>query len=377
MKKSNQRIYLSPPYLSQLELESIQEALARNWVAPVGPQLATFEQKLSDYLHQKPVLALNSGTSAIHLGLKLLGVEAGDEVICPTFTFVASVNPVLYLQANPIFVDSEPKTWNICPIQLEKAIQHRIKVSKKPKAIIVVHLYGQPAKMQEIRAIAQKYEIPILEDAAEALGSVYQRHKVGTLGDVGVISFNGNKIITTSAGGALIANHDSQIKKALFWATQAKEEAPHYQHNEIGFNYRLSNILAAVGVGQMVKLEERIAKRREVFAYYQTHLPKEIINFQPEMAGTVSNRWLTCIVLDPAKTNATPETIRSALEAENIESRPLWKPMHLQPLFQNSPYYGDNIAENLFNWGLCLPSGSALEEIDLERVVKVISSVLK
>lgn len=377
MKKNNQRIYLSPPHLSHLELESIQEAFTHNWVAPVGPQLDTFEQKLSDYLHQKPVLALNSGTSAIHLGLKLLGVEAGDEVICPTFTFVASVNPVLYLQAIPIFVDSEPKTWNICPIQLEKTIQHRIKVSKKPKAIIVVHLYGQPAQMQELRAIAQKYEIPILEDAAEALGSIYQHHRVGTLGDVGVISFNGNKIITTSAGGVLITNREAQIKKALFWATQAKEDVPHYQHNEVGFNYRLSNVLAAIGVGQMDKLEERVAKRREIFTYYQAHLLKEIISFQPEIAGTVSNRWLTCIVLNPAKTQATPETIRLALEAENIESRPLWKPMHLQPLFQDSPYYGNNIAENLFNSGLCLPSGSALEEADLERIVKIVNSVLK
>ncbi|OJJ21756.1 pyridoxal phosphate-dependent aminotransferase [marine bacterium AO1-C] len=376
-KQKAKRIYLSPPHLSPLELEHVQEAIQQNWVAPVGPQLQAFEKSLSDYLHQNPVVALNSGTSALHLALKLLGVGVGDEVICPTFTFVATVNPVLYQQATPIFVDSEPNTWNICPIQLEKAIQHRIKVAKKPKAIIVVHLYGQPAQMQEIQAVAQKYEIPIIEDAAEALGSSYQGQKAGTLGDLGVISFNGNKIITTSAGGALVTKTVQQAQKALFWATQAKEDAPHYEHQELGHNYRLSNVLAAIGVGQMTQLEARVARRREIFEFYQAHLPANKVGFQPEIKGTCSNRWLSCVVLNPTRTKATPEDIRLRLEAENIESRPLWKPMHLQPLFKEAPYYGGQIAEDLFNQGLCLPSGSSLTEDDLARIVLIVNEVLK
>ena len=374
---NNKRIYLSPPHLSQVALEQIQEPLLQNWVAPVGPHLQAFEQSLSKYLHQKPIVALNSGTSALHLALKLLGVGAGDEVICPTFTFVATVNPVLYQQATPVLVDSEPHTWNLCPVQLEKAIQHRIKVSKKPKAIIVVHLYGQPAQLQAIQAIAQKYEVPLIEDAAEALGSSYLHQKVGTLGDLGVISFNGNKIITTSTGGALITTTASQAQKALFWATQAKEEAAYYEHNEVGYNYRLSNVLAAIGVGQMKQLEARVARRREIFEFYRENLPANKVSFQTEIEGTFSNRWLTCIILSPATTKATPENIRLALEAENIESRPLWKPMHLQPLFKNTPYYGEQVAEDLFSRGLCLPSGSSLTQFDLEHVVWVINQQLK
>lgn len=377
MESNNKkRIYLSAPHLSQTTLEHIQEAIQQNWIAPVGPQLQSFEQLLSNYLHQKPVVALNSGTSALHLALKLLGVQKNDEVICPTFTFVASVNPVLYQQAIPIFVDSELQTWNICPVQLERAIQHRIQVSKKPKAIIVVHLYGQPAQMDAIRSIAQRYNIPIVEDAAEALGSHYRGQKAGTLGDVGVISFNGNKIITTSAGGALVTQNTKQAEKALFWATQSKEDAPYYEHIEAGYNYRLSNVLAAIGVAQMGDLEHRVIQRRKIFEFYEASLPNDQLGFQPEMAGTLSNRWLTAMVLNQTTNSVTTETLRQALETENIESRPLWKPMHLQPLFKDAPYYGENIAEDLFNRGLCLPSGSALNSDDLHRIVQVISQVL-
>ena len=368
----NKRIYLSPPDLRGRELEKVQETILSNWIAPVGSQLTAFESMLSQYLHQAQIVALNSGTSALHLALKLLDVQQTDEVICPTFTFVATANPVLYEKATPVFVDSESQTWNICPVQLERAIQDRIKQHRKPKAIIVVHLYGQPAQLTKILAIAKKYQIPVIEDAAEALGSSYKGVKAGAWGDLGVLSFNGNKIITTSAGGALITKSKVYAEKALFWATQSKDAAPHYQHSEPGYNYRLSNLLAAIGVGQMEGLESKVAQRRSVFEYYVQHLPLDLVSFQPEFPDTFSNRWLSCIVLNKQKTSATPEQLRLALDAENIESRPLWKPLHLQPLFSGCPYYGHLVAEDLFHRGLCLPSGTSLQPVDLERIVKVI-----
>lgn len=372
----NKRIYLSPPDLAGKELENVQQTILSNWIAPVGSQLTTFEDMLSQYLHSTQVVALNSGTSALHLALKLLGVQPTDEIICPTFTFVATANPILYEKATPVFIDSEPQTWNMCPVQLERAIRDRIKQHRKPKAIIVVHLYGQPAQLTKILAIAQKYQIPVIEDAAEALGSNYKGIKVGTWGDLGMLSFNGNKIITTSAGGALITKDKGQAEKALFWATQSKDPAPHYQHSEPGYNYRLSNVLAAIGVGQMEGLESKVARRRQIFDYYKQSLPSYLVSFQPELAGTFSNRWLSCMILNKHKTTITSEQIRLALDAENIESRPLWKPLHLQPLFANSSYYGNTVAEALFNQGLCLPSGSSLQLTDLERIVKVIKNML-
>lgn len=372
----SKRIYLSPPHLTEKELEKVQEALVNNWVAPAGPQLTSFENTLSQYLHQSSVVALNSGTSAIHLALKLIGVNRNDEVICPTFTFVATINPVLYQQATPILVDSEPGTWNMCPEQLERAIQERIKVYQKPKAIIIVHLYGQPARMTAILDIATRYDIPVIEDAAEALGSSYRGRKAGTLTNWGILSFNGNKIITTSAGGALITQNKADAEKALFWATQSKEATPYYQHLEVGYNYRLSNILASIGIGQMADLETKVMRRRQIFDYYSKHLPAGVIDFQPELSGTFSNRWLSCIQIDTTQTTVSPEQLRLALEAENIESRRLWKPMHLQPLFQDVAYYGEGIAEDLFKTGLCLPSGSALKEKELDCIIQVIKNTL-
>ncbi|EAY29177.1 aminotransferase family protein [Microscilla marina ATCC 23134] len=373
----SKRIYLSPPDLKGQELEHLQAALQSNWIAPIGPHLDKFEELLSRYLDDLPVVALNSGTAAIHLALRLLGVTEKDEVICPTFTFVATTNPVMYQKATPVLIDSELDTWNMCPVQLERAIEDRLKQGKpKPKAIIIVHLYGQPAQLTQLLAIAQKYEIPVIEDAAEALGSCYNGQKAGTWGHLGVISFNGNKIVTTSAGGALVTRHVSEAKKALFWATQSKDKAPYYQHSEVGYNYRLSNLLAAIGVGQMQQLEEKVAHRRRVFDYYQQNLPADVLSFQPELSGTFSNRWLTCIVLNQQKTSVTPLQLQKALEVENIESRPLWKPMHLQPLLRQCPYYGHTVAEGLFQQGLCLPSGASLQVADLDRIVQVIKRVL-
>jgi dTDP-4-amino-4,6-dideoxygalactose transaminase len=364
-------IYLSPPHLGDLELKYIQAAISSNWIAPVGENINRFEKSLTDYVHCENALAVNSGTSAIHLALKVLGIQAGDEVVCSSFTFAASANPILYENATPIFVDSETQTWNISPEYLEQAIETRLQLGKKIRAIMVVHLYGNPAQWAEIEAIANKYQIPLIEDAAEALGSSYQGKKLGSLGKIGVYSFNGNKIITTSSGGALVSNDKALIDRALYYATQAKDPAPHYQHSQIGYNYRLSNILAGIGLGQMAVLEERILQRRNNYFYYQTNLP-QWLDYQPE--NHFSNRWLTCVLF---KNFQQREHIRLALANQAIESRPLWKPLHLQPVFQSFPYFGENRAEDLFNRGLCLPSGSNLSEEDLERICGVIRKNLK
>ena len=320
---------------------------------------------------------MSSGTAAIHLALILLGVQAGDEVICQSFTFSASANPIVYQGATPIFVDSEPETWNMCPKQLRLAIEDRIAKGKKPKAIIPVHLYGMPANMKAIVAIANEFEIPVIEDAAEAIGSTIDGKSCGSFGELGILSFNGNKIITTSGGGALISDKSDYIVKARFLATQARDAAPHYQHSHIGYNYRMSNVCAAIGRGQMEVLNDRVLQRRSNFDYYVNQLKSiEGISFLPEPAGYFSNRWLTTILVDSSKTNGiTREDLRLALEKENIESRPLWKPMHMQPVFADAPFYGNGTAENLFEFGLCLPSGSNLMEADLERVVKVIKNL--
>lgn len=364
-KMINAPIYLSPPHLSENELQYIQQAIESNWVAPVGENLDKFEQKICDFTASKYALALNSGTAAIHLALILLGVGKGDTVICPTFTFAATANPIIYQGATPIFVDSETQSWNISPEFCEKAILDSIQKGKKPKAMIIVHLYGNPANLDALIALGKQYEIPIIEDAAEALGATYQEKKVGTLGDLGVFSFNGNKIITTSAGGALIANDKIWMEQALYLATQAKDKTPYYQHSAIGYNYRLSNILAGIGLGQMEVLEDRIKKRRANFEFYKANLTQ--YTFQEELTAAFSNRWLTCIV-----GSDTLEELRQALAEEHIESRPLWKPLHTQPIFQSYPYYGERIAVDLFNRGLCLPSGSNLSEADLDKIISVI-----
>ncbi|NHF61547.1 aminotransferase class I/II-fold pyridoxal phosphate-dependent enzyme [Flavobacteriaceae bacterium TP-CH-4] len=353
------------------ELHYVQEAFKTNWIAPLGPNVTGFEQRLADFLGENVyTAALSSGTAAIHLGLKLLNVGKGDLVLCQSFTFSASANPIKYLGADPVFVDSESDTWNISPTLLEEAIKEAISNGKKPKAIIAVHLYGMPYKVQEIKNISQKYDIPILEDSAEALGSMYHGVKCGSFGDIGVLSFNGNKIITTSGGGALVTKSSEIKERAIFLATQARDKAPHYQHSVIGHNYRMSNVLAGIGRGQMEVLEDRVLARRKNHQIYKDCLQHlDCLQFLEEPVGFFSNRWLTCIL---AESFEMREAIRNSLSEENIECRPLWKPMHLQPVFENYKSYVNGVSENLFERGLCLPSGSDLTEQILKRITDII-----
>jgi dTDP-4-amino-4,6-dideoxygalactose transaminase len=376
MKK---RIWLSSPHMSGNEMRYIDEAFKTNWIAPLGPNVTEFENELAEYLGIKHVAALTSGTAAIHLALIILGVKAGDEVIASSFTFSATVNPIVYLGAVPVLIDSKEDTWNMNPRLLEQAIIDRIAKGKKPKAIIVVHLYGMPAEIVELIAIANKYGIPIIEDAAEALGSKYGGKACGTFGDIGILSFNGNKIITTSGGGALISNNNEYVRKARFLATQSRDNAPHYQHSQIGYNYRMSNVLAGIGRGQLEVISERVEKRRSNFDFYVKNLSEFTgIAFLKEKDFLYSNRWLTTILVDTRKTNnITCEKIKTYLENDNIETRPLWKPMHLQPIFSACPAYENGVSEKLFNEGLCLPSGSNMSDEDLERIVTSLKMILK
>jgi len=369
---NKKRIYLSLSQQSGFEHEYVQKALNTNWITSGGPQVDEFENEFESYYNKHLyVAALNSGTSAIHLALILLGLKMGDEVICQSMTFAASANPILYQGAIPIFVDSEIDTWNICPVSLENAIKDRILKGKKPKAIIAVHLYGMPYKVDEIHSVADKYEIPIIEDSAEALGSSYKGKKCGTFGAFGVLSFNGNKIITTSGGGALLTNSKKVKEKAIFYSTQSKDNAVHYQHSELGYNYRMSNICASIGLGQIKILENNISLRRNNHLFYK-EIFKEIKNvklLEVLNEDFFSNYWLNTILLKEKKNR---EDLHLAFENANIESRPLWKPMHLQPLFQKYPYYGSKVSENLFTKGLCLPSGSNLTTEDKNRIREVI-----
>lgn len=374
------KIWLSSPHMTGEEMQYINEAFNTNWIAPLGPNVDKFEKDLALYLSVKGCAALSSGTAAIHLSLIILGIKPGDEVICSSFTFAASANPIVYLGATPVFVDSEPETWNMDPNLLEEAIEDRMKSGKKPKAIIVVDLYGMPAKINEISAIASKHNIPIIEDAAEAIGSEYNNKKCGSFGDIGILSFNGNKIITTSGGGALVSNNKEYVDHTRFLSTQAADKAVHYQHSQIGYNYRLSNILAGIGIGQLEVLDNRVASRRKVFSrYYDTLAEIEGIKFHVEPDKNYkSNRWLTTIVVDSDLTDGiTREDIRLGLEKENIESRPLWKPLHIQPIFLSCPSYINDVSYNLFINGLCLPSGSNLSDDDLNRVIDCIFKILK
>lgn len=375
------KIWLSSPHMGGAEREFVTEAFDTNWVAPLGPNVNGFEEDLSQFLNDNVhVAALSSGTAAIHLGLILLGVQPGDEVLCQSMTFSASANPIAYLGAKPIFIDSEPDTWNMSPQSLEQAIKDRLAKGKKPKAIIPVHLYGMPANMGAIMAIANAYDIPVLEDAAEALGSHIGGKMCGTFGAVAALSFNGNKIITTSGGGALVSKDAALVEKARFLATQARDAAPHYQHSHIGYNYRMSNICAGIGRGQMQVLPERIEQRRANYNFYYQALSNiSGISFVEELGSYYSNRWLTTILVNPAQTpnNISREDIRLALESENIESRPLWKPMHLQPVFEQCDYYGEDVSEQLFHYGLCLPSGSNLTEEERNSVAVVIRALIK
>ena len=380
------RIWLSLAHMSGREQEFIQEAFDTNWVVPLGPNVNAFEKSLRDFLigdgglqienEGMRIVALSAGTAALHLGLILLGVQPGDEVICQSFTFAASANPIAYLEATPVFVDSEKETWNMDPVLLEAAVKDRLeKTGRLPKAIIPVHLYGMPVKMDEVMEVANRYGIPVLEDSAEALGSEYKGRKCGTFGEYGVLSFNGNKMITTSGGGALICPNEEKAKRALFYATQAREQAPHYQHEKIGYNYRMSNICAGIGRGQMFVLDEHVARRRAIHDLYvklRAGVKGVKVMCQPEGEGFNSNYWLTCITVEPEEAGFTREDVRLALDGENIESRPLWKPMHLQPVFNDAPFYGNGTSERLFEIGLCLPSGPTLTDEDVERVVKVI-----
>ncbi len=374
------RIFLSSPHLGTQELSFVQEAFSSNWVAPLGPNVDGFEQDLASYTGAKHAAALSSGTAALHLALINLGVSTGDEVICSSFTFSASANPIMYQGATPVFVDSEADTWNMSPVALEKAIQDRLVRGKKPAAVLLVHIYGMPAKLSEIVTICQHYEIPLIEDAAEALGSTYNGQHVGTFGHMAALSFNGNKIITTGGGGALISNDENYIKHARFLATQARDPAPHYQHSHVGYNYRLSNVAAGIGRGQMQVLNDRVAARRANFERYRKLLQHHPgITMGPlEPQGMFSNRWLSTVLIDPKQTGGiSREDIRLKLQADNIESRPLWKPMHLQPIFQDCPYYGDGLSERLFDQGLCLPCGSNLTEDDWKRIEASLNKILQ
>jgi len=370
-----EKIWLSSPHMGGNELTYIHEAFDANWVAPLGPNVNKFEQDIEGFLKTDvKVAALSAGTAALHLALIECGVNYGDEVICQSMTFSASANPIAYQGAIPVFVDSETDTWNMDPECLREAIRDRFSKGKKPKAIVVVHLYGMPAKMDAILAIAKEFGIPVIEDAAEALGSTYKGKACGTFGNFGVLSFNGNKIITTSGGGALVCHSQEDKDKVVFLATQARDDAPHYQHSHIGYNYRMSNICAGIGRGQMEVLRKRIEARRKMHAFY-VDLFKGIAGvevFSEPSPDYFSNHWLTAVLIDPIIAGKTREDLRLAFLEDNIESRPLWKPMHLQPVFANAPYYGTNTAETLFNNGLCLPSGSNLKDEERERIGAIV-----
>lgn len=377
---SKDKIWLSSPHMGGNEQNYVNKAFEENWVAPLGPNVNGFEEDIKNYLNASlsgedqegaSVAALSSGTAALHLALIMLGIKAGDEVICQSMTFAASANPIMYLGANPVFIDSEKETLNLCPKQLERAIEDRIRKGKKPKAIIAVHLYGTPYKVDKIHGIASKYDIPVIEDAAEALGSTYKNRKCGTFGDLAILSFNGNKIITTSGGGALITKNSEQKERAVFLATQARDDAPHYQHSEIGYNYRLSNISAGIGRGQMEVIDERVKARRKMHQFYVDLFDdiKGVKVCSEPNSDYFSNHWLSVIEVDENATGGiTREDLRLHLEQENIESRPLWKPMHLQPVFAKEAFYGTGIAEGLFENGLCLPSGSNLTDKERTRI---------
>jgi len=369
------KIWLSSPHMGGNERKYVEDAFDANWIAPVGPHLNDFEKHLSTLSNGFEVAALSSGTAALHLALILLGVKKGNKVLCSSFTFSASANPIAYVGADPVFIDSERDSWNMCPVLLEQAIKECISEGEKPKAIMLVHLYGMPAKMDEIMRIANQYDIPVIEDAAEALASTYKNQPLGTFGKFGVYSFNGNKIITTSGGGALVCKDKTLIEKAKFLATQARDDKPHYEHSEIGYNYRMSNVCAGIGLGQLEVLEERVAQKRSIKSFYKQELSSiKEISILVENQGNFSNFWLTTILLSENST-IDREQLRLHLEKDNIESRPLWKPMHLQPVFKECKAYVNGVSEDLFNRGLCLPSGTNMSSEDLKRVVNKIKEL--
>lgn len=372
------QIWLSSPHMSGYEREMVEEAFDTNWIAPVGPHINAFEEELAQYLGHGKVAVLSSGTAAIHLALIMLGVQQGDEVIVSSLTFSGSANPIVYQGATPVFIDSEKETWNMEPQLMEEAIRKRINKGKKPKAIILVHLYGMPAKVDELMEVARKYEIPVVEDAAESLGSKYKNRPTGSFGEISVLSFNGNKVITTSGGGALVSANEAYVNLAKKLSTQARDDAPHYQHSMIGYNYRMSNVLAGIGRGQLKVLDERVKKRREINQFYRNLLQSyEYIEFLNEPVGHFSNYWLTTILIRDDKNSQKPrEFLRTELAKHKIECRPLWKPMHLQPVFKDAPAYTNGNAEELFNVGLCLPSGTNMTDEDMERISNKMVEIL-
>ncbi|GMX63121.1 aminotransferase class I/II-fold pyridoxal phosphate-dependent enzyme [Paenibacillus elgii] len=377
----NQRIYLSPPHMGQEEQQWVQQAFATNWIAPLGPNVDVFEKEIAGYVGAGGALALSSGTAAIHLALRLLRVGAGDTVFCSSLTFVASVNPVVYQGAEPVFIDSEPESWNMSPQALERALSEAKRAGKLPKAVVVVNLYGQSADMDPLLDLCDQYGVPVIEDAAESLGATYKGRASGTLGRFGVYSFNGNKIITTSGGGMLVSDDLEALEKARYWATQARDPAPHYEHSEVGFNYRMSNVLAGIGIGQLHMLPERIETRRAIFAAYAEALGSmEGVEFMPEASFGSATRWLTTLTVDPQVAGTTSGDIIRALAEANIESRPVWKPMHLQPLFQGCAYYphqeGHSVSDRLFEQGICLPSGSSLTENEQAKVIEIVKTLV-
>ncbi|MBD3859363.1 DegT/DnrJ/EryC1/StrS family aminotransferase [Bacillus sp. 28A-2] len=379
--KERKRIYLSPPHMSGREYMKIEEAFKSNWIAPLGPLVNQFEQVVADYAGVKKGAALSSGTAAIHLALKLIGVQKGDVVFCSSLTFVATANPILYEQATPVFIDSERDTWNMCPLALEKALIEAKRLGKRPRAVIVVHLYGQSAKMDDIMALCEAYDVPIIEDAAESLGALYKGRKSGSMGRYGVYSFNGNKIITTSGGGMLVSDDEDAIERCRFLASQARERAMHYEHQEMGYNYRMSNLLAGVGIAQMDVLDERVEQKRRIFQRYEDALSGVGgLHLMPEYKETKSNRWLTTLTID-RDAQMSPVDIIDALEKEQIEARRVWKPLHQQPLFRNYPFYtaakGTPESELLFQTGLCLPSGTSMTDAEQDRIIDTLHEVLQ
>jgi pyridoxal phosphate-dependent aminotransferase EpsN len=375
---ASKRIYLSPPHLGGEELSFVEEAFESNYIAPTGPQVDAFEEEFCAKVGAKHAAAVTSGTAALHLALRLLRVEPGDEVWTSTLTFVGSVSPIIYLGARPVFIDSDRKTWNMAPNLITEELEKRAKRSKLPKAVVLVHLYGQCADIDPILESCKRYGVALVEDAAESLGATYKGRQAGTIAHAGIFSFNGNKIITTSGGGMLVSNDEDLVEKARFLSQQARDPAPHYEHSQIGYNYRMSNILAAIGRGQLKVLDERIEAKRNIFAYYQEALDDlPGIEFMPEANYGFGTRWLTCLTINPAKFGVDRETVRFALQSKNIEARPVWKPMHLQPVFRGFSCAGGDVAEDLFNKGLCLPSGTAMTKDELDHVVKVINECSK
>ena len=369
-------MYLSSPHMGGQEAAYVAEAFATNWVAPLGPHVDAFEREFARLVGAPHAAAVSSGTAALHLALLLLGVGPGDEVFVSTFTFSASVNPIRYVGATPVFIDSERRSWNMDPALLEAALADRARAGRPPKAVVVVHLYGQSADLDPIAAACARYGVPLIEDAAEAVGTTYKGRSPGTFGVLGAYSFNGNKIITTSGGGMLVAHDKALIDHAVKLATQARDPAPHYEHSEVGYNYRLSNVLAGIGRGQLKVLEDRVAARRRNFEFYRQHLSDlPGIEFMPDAGWGRHTRWLTALTIEPARFGVDREAVRLALESQNIEARPVWKPMHRQPVFERFPRFGGDVSDALFSHGLCLPSGSNLTPEDLERVVAVVRSV--